>query len=98
MDAPTTAAPTVPGRWRPVGRAAEISFVRERVASLAAGRGGVCWVSGDPGVGKSTLLVLAGEFAADAGCVVLRGSADELHRGVPLSAILACLDAQAPLL
>ncbi len=48
-----------------VGRGAEIEACRAAVARLDAGRGGTLLLSGEPGIGKSTLARLCVDFAAE---------------------------------
>ena len=45
-------------------------MVRAAVAAVAVGRGGLVWVAGDPGIGKSALLADGLTAARDAGCEV----------------------------
>ena len=83
----------VGGRVPPVvlvGRGKELVVLRGLVAGVAAGRGGVVWVEGEPGIGKS-VLIEAGLVGADRlGCQVFWGSTSELEL-VPLQAVLDAL-------
>jgi DNA-binding SARP family transcriptional activator len=91
--------PPKPVRARPVrshapfvGRAAEVAVLREAVSAVATGRGGSIWIEGEPGIGKSALLV-AGLQEADAhGCRVGWGVGDEYAQRLPLSVLLESLD------
>lgn len=74
-----------------VGRGAEVGVLRELVAAVAGGRGGVAWVEGEPGIGKSALVREGLSGAADAGCLGLWGMADELRGRFPLGVIVDCL-------
>ena len=74
-----------------VGRGAEVEVLRELVAAVAGGRGGVAWVEGEPGIGKSALVREALSGAGDAGCLGLWGVADELRGRFPLGVIVDCL-------
>lgn len=64
-----------------VGRDDERRTVRGVVAAGAGDVGGVVLVSGEPGIGKSSLLADACEVAVDAGMVVRRATADERDGG-----------------
>jgi DNA-binding CsgD family transcriptional regulator/tetratricopeptide (TPR) repeat protein len=74
-----------------VGRGAEVGVLRGLVAAVAGGRGGVAWVEGEPGIGKSTLVAEGLAGAAGLGCAVLRGAGDPLRAGFPLGVMLECL-------
>jgi DNA-binding CsgD family transcriptional regulator len=58
-----------------VGRRAELAFVRNAVEAAAQGSGGVVFVVGEAGIGKTRLAAEAMRLAADAGQRVLRGRA-----------------------
>jgi DNA-binding CsgD family transcriptional regulator len=66
-------------------------LLRGLVAGVAAGRGGVAWVEGEPGIGKSTLVDEGLAAAAGLGCAVFAGAADELRGRFPLGVMLDCL-------
>ena len=53
---------------------------------LVSGRGGIVVLRGTPGSGRSRLLALAGERAADAGLTVLRATGYSAERDLPLGA------------
>ena len=63
-----------------VGRGAELDLLRERLASAAAGRGGVLLVSGPAGIGKTRLVEEA--LGRDEGPAVGRGVCTD-DRGAP---------------
>ena len=77
-----------PPQW--VGRAAELAVLHRAVADLRGGLGSVVWVEGEPGIGKSSLVVeaLAG---ADATWNTGWGMADQLAGRLPLRVMLDCL-------
>jgi hypothetical protein len=58
-----------------VGRVAEVARLAEVMAGVSAGRGGLVWVEGEPGIGKSSVLAagLAGVREAGGGVRVLWG-------------------------
>ncbi|GIJ50344.1 hypothetical protein Val02_72300 [Virgisporangium aliadipatigenens] len=62
-----------------VGRVAEVALLRRLVDDAVAGRGAAVWIEGDPGIGKSELLAVAGRDAATR-CRVTLGTADEFSR------------------
>jgi len=74
-----------------VGRVTELSLLDQMVAAVAAGRGGVAWLEGEPGIGKSALVGVLTERAAALGCTVLRGGGDELLEAFPLRVMAGCL-------
>ncbi len=80
-----------------VGRAAELAVLRSLVAAVAAGGGGVAWVEGEPGIGKSALVSQAVSGAGELGCAVFTGMADELRGRFPLGVMLDCLDVRSGL-
>jgi DNA-binding NarL/FixJ family response regulator len=73
-----------------VGRGAEQARVRELVHDVAGGRGRSVLVEGEPGIGKSALIEAGIEGAAELGCRVLRGAADEFVGRFPLRVLLDC--------
>ncbi len=74
-----------------VGRMAELGVLRGLVAGVAEGRGGVAWVEGEPGIGKSALVAEALSGAAGLGCAVFLAPADPLRGRFPLGVMLDCL-------
>ncbi|HKP58370.1 MAG TPA: AAA family ATPase [Polyangiales bacterium] len=59
-----------------VGRQNELSLLRTRLRELHAGQGGVIWISGEPGVGRSRMLAAAALEAKLAGASVASARAD----------------------
>jgi len=53
------------------GRDAELGKLASWIEPLAAGRGGLCMVEGEPGAGKSRLLTEFGRIARQRGCGVV---------------------------
>jgi DNA-binding CsgD family transcriptional regulator len=72
-----------PSRARLVGRARERQILGWALDELAAGRGVTIEVTGDPGIGKTRLLLELAEEARRRGLPVLRGSATEFERDRP---------------
>jgi DNA-binding SARP family transcriptional activator/DNA-binding CsgD family transcriptional regulator len=81
-----------------VGRAGEVSRLRQLVSEVLGGRGRAVWIEGDSGIGKSELLVTALADAARRGCQLAWAVADELSRRFPLQVIFESLgiDAKSP--
>jgi DNA-binding CsgD family transcriptional regulator len=74
-----------------VGRDAELALMRQLVADLAAGAGGVVLVEGEQGIGKSALLRAGLARASIAGCQLISAAADELGHDLPLGLMTECL-------
>ncbi len=83
-------APLAPPRVF-VGREAETAQLRELVRSVAAGRGGLLWVEGEPGIGKTALVTEGLAEGPELGCRTMWATADEMSRHAPLHAVLDCL-------
>jgi tetratricopeptide (TPR) repeat protein len=66
-----------------LGRAAVLDRADALVDGLREGRGGLLWVRGDAGIGKTTLLTEVGRRARDSGATVLRGAAADEATGAP---------------
>jgi DNA-binding CsgD family transcriptional regulator len=75
---------TVGDGGRLVGRESELARLRELTRLVADGRGGLAWVRGEPGIGKSALVDAVAVAAREAGCAVHRGVGDELTQAFPL--------------
>jgi DNA-binding CsgD family transcriptional regulator len=74
-----------------VGRGDELATLRAAVAALAAGRGGIVWLDGEPGIGKSALVGYALEQARGLPCQVFRAVASELGQQLPMRALTDAL-------
>ncbi|MFD8494727.1 BTAD domain-containing putative transcriptional regulator [Amycolatopsis sp. NPDC059657] len=77
-----------------VGRTPELDHLSAMVADVRRGRGGVAWVEGDYGIGKSELLVRA--LGSSHGCQVGWTVTDELTGRTPLRVLLDCLGIESP--
>jgi len=64
-----------------VGRRAEQDAIRQELASAATGRLAGLAVEGEPGIGKTRLLLAAGEMAVATGFTTIAVTADEELRG-----------------
>jgi DNA-binding CsgD family transcriptional regulator len=75
-----------------VGREAELTVLRDAIAHLRAGTGGVVLVEGEPGIGKSSLVAAAAAVGQESGCRVSYGVADQAAHPLPLRLLFDCLD------
>ncbi|MGP3981595.1 ATP-binding protein [Streptomyces sp. KR80] len=75
----------------PTGRGLRLAQLQAAIRAVASGSGGFVLVDGEPGAGKSHLLSAGVAEAARLGLRIHRGSADDLGRDLPLSALLDCL-------
>jgi AAA ATPase domain len=78
-----------PPRW--VDRSPELATLRAGVEALRHGEGTAVWVEGEPGIGKSSLVVEALAGASEPGWDIGWGMADQLTERLPLSVIQDCL-------
>jgi len=78
-----------PPQW--VDRSQELVAVRAGVEALRHGEGTAVWVEGEPGIGKSSLVVQALAGAGELGWDIGWGMADQLAERLPLSVIQDCL-------
>lgn len=75
---------------RLVGRAREVDALRAAVSSVARGTGGVVWLEGEQGIGKTALLERG---LADArGCQLAWSCAEELGQTVTLRVLMDALE------
>ena len=78
-----------PPQW--VGRSQELATLRAGVEALRRDEGAVVWVEGEPGIGKSSLVVEALAGVSELGWDVGWGFADQLTERMPLSVMQDCL-------
>ena len=64
----------------PLERDAELTAIGELFEAALGGRGGLMLLEGAPGLGKSTLLAHAEDFAREHGLTVRRARGHELER------------------
>ncbi len=74
------------------GRDRELSTLEGALRRIVAGRGGVVWITGEPGIGKTSLVAALTAAAAGAGFAVRAGGGDELTAAFPLRLMADCLD------
>jgi ATP/maltotriose-dependent transcriptional regulator MalT len=75
-----------------VGRADELGVLDEALGELARGLPGAIELVGEPGIGKTRLLVELARLAEARACLVLSGSASELEQELPFSVFVDALD------
>lgn len=73
------------------GRDSELALLGRLVRGIAAGQGGMVFVEGEPGIGKSALVQAALGAEAAAGCQVFWGTGSELDEALPLRPLLDAL-------
>jgi DNA-binding CsgD family transcriptional regulator len=78
-----------PPQW--VGRRQELATLRAGVEALRRDEGAVVWVEGEPGIGKSSLVVEALAGVSELGWDIGWGFADQLTERMPLSVMQNCL-------
>ena len=76
---------------RVVGRDAELARLAGWVRALRNGQGRALLVVGEPGIGKTMLVRLAADRAAEQGCRVLWGAGDEFATPLLLGPLLEAL-------
>src|SRR2546430_9112659 len=79
----------------PLGRDSELAILRGAVTMLSGGRGGIVWLEGEPGIGKSTLIGTTVTEARARGCQTYRAAGDELGQRLPLRALIDALGQDA---
>ena len=70
-----------------IGREPEIARLKLLVSRLAEGAGDALLLSGDPGVGKTSLLDFAAVLAADSGIRLLRATGSQFEANISYSAL-----------
>jgi DNA-binding NarL/FixJ family response regulator len=75
-----------------VGRSAEVEAIEGALADLAHSRPVAIQLAGEPGIGKTRLLVELGARAEQRGHLVLKGSASELEGELPFAVFVDVLD------
>jgi DNA-binding CsgD family transcriptional regulator len=78
-----------PPQW--VDRSRELLALRTGVEALRGGGGAAVWIEGEPGIGKSSLVVEALAGASELGWDIGWGIADQLAERLPLSVMQDCL-------
>ncbi len=79
-----------------VGRDREMALLAGRIRELTRGRGAPVLIEGEPGIGKSALVLAAVAQARQARCQVFWGTGDELGQELPLLPLLEALRVREP--
>ncbi|WP_405499019.1 AAA family ATPase [Nocardia sp. NBC_00511] len=74
-----------------IGRRDELERIHAAVQQATSGHGAIVIVEGEPGIGKTALLVAAARHASVEGMTVLRGAAKELGHRVSFAASASLL-------
>ena len=75
-----------------VGREQEQQLAEQLLGEAVDGAPRVAFVTGEPGIGKTSLLQELAERAEERGCLALRGSAAEFERELPFGLVVDALD------
>src|SRR3954453_9649960 len=84
-----------PSHRRPdtlAGRVAEVGELERGLERLRAGRSWIIEVVGEPGIGKSRLLLELARRGGGQGHLVVEGHAAEFERGVPFGVVVDALN------
>ncbi|MEV4350941.1 AAA family ATPase [Actinoplanes sp. NPDC049596] len=79
-----------------LGRAPELGALTGAIRDLRRGRGGLFWLEGEPGIGKTALLEAAIDVARAEGVDVYRAVAEEALQTFPLRLFAALFGNKAP--
>jgi DNA-binding CsgD family transcriptional regulator len=71
-----------------VGRETELSGLYTLASEAASGNGRAAVITGEPGIGKSTLVDLVVARCRHLGMRVVRGAAEEMEQRIPLAALV----------
>ena len=83
-----------PPQW--VGRGQELATLRASAEALRRGQGAVVWVEGEPGIGKSSLVVQALAGASELGWDIRWGFASQLAERMPPATRCTCASWSMP--
>jgi DNA-binding NarL/FixJ family response regulator len=75
-----------------VGRDRELELLGRLLREACAGSPRLVFVTGEPGIGKTSLLVELLREAEERGCLTLRGSAAEFERELPFGPVVDAFD------
>jgi predicted ATPase/DNA-binding CsgD family transcriptional regulator len=75
-----------------IGREAELATLDQQLDALAAHRGGAVYLTGEPGIGKTSLIAEVLRRAAGRGFRTLSGRAAEFERDAPFGVFVEALE------
>ena len=75
-----------------VGRERELALLEQMLGEARAGNPQFVFVSGEPGIGKTSLIASLLQLASDQGFLTLSGSAAEFERELPFGLVVDALD------
>lgn len=75
-----------------VGRDRDLELLGQLLEDVSAGHPHFVFVTGEPGIGKTCLLVELLRRAEDRGCLTLRGNAAEFERELPFGLLVDAFD------
>ena len=75
-----------------VGRDRDLELLGQLLEDVSAGHPHFVFVTGEPGIGKTRLLVELLRRAEDRGCLTLRGNAAEFERELPFGLLVDAFD------
>ena len=81
-----------------LGRESELAALDRLLEALATGEGGVLWITGEPGIGKTALVTEALERSDGRGYMALSGRAAEYEQDVPFGVFVDGLEPRLELL
>ena len=74
-----------------IGREKELAAFRTILVDAAAGRGGIAFVSGEPGIGKSAFVREVAQLSSASGYRLMAGAALQWESGLPYGPFLSAL-------
>jgi DNA-binding CsgD family transcriptional regulator len=82
-DGAASGGAVTPGPDKLLEREPELAVISRLIEAAGAGDGGVVVLEGEPGIGKSALLLVAGERARELGMQTVAARGGELESGLP---------------
>ncbi|MDQ3898191.1 MAG: ATP-binding protein, partial [Actinomycetota bacterium] len=76
-----------------VGRSEELGILQRLLDTTCVGTANAVFVTGEPGIGKTSLLADLVRRANGRGCLVLEGGAAEFEHELPFGVVIDALDA-----
>ncbi len=75
-----------------MGREREVNLFGQMLETVRAGAPQFVYISGEPGIGKTSLVALLQQLAGEAGFLTLSGRAAEFERELPFGVVVDALD------